>query len=159
MGHGVTQIIAILLQIENSLIQNAILDYKNAETEGGSRGIHNGAIIAIEEPEVSLHPCYQSRLADIFQDAVENYGSDLSFIIETHSEYLVRKMQAIVSEFSKEQFEKNPFVVYYFEQGDGAYDLGFLDSGRFERAFGAGFFDESSRSMFILRQNISKKLE
>lgn len=151
MGHGVTQMVSLLLQIENALTKREIIDYERAKAdfEKGDWEEDQGTIIAIEEPEVSLHPCYQSRLAEILRDAV-SYGNDLSFIIETHSEYLVRKMQAIVSSFSKEQFEAIPFVVYYFKSDGEAYDLGFTETGRFENGFGPGFFDEASNLKYEL---------
>ena len=39
--------------------------------------------IAVEEPEIHLHPKYQSLLADMFVDAYKTLGQHL--IIETHS--------------------------------------------------------------------------
>lgn len=149
VGHGVTQIVSILLQIEKTLIQSDISDYKAIGIDGGYNELKDlDTIIAIEEPEVSLHPCYQSLLAEILRDAAYNYGKGISFIIETHSEYLVRKMQAIVSTFADDEFEANPFVVYYFKEDGEAYDLCFTKSGRFEKGFGPGFFDEAARSKY-----------
>ena len=149
LGHGVTQIVSILLQIENALVQSDITDYKTMEIDGGYSEMKDyGTIIAIEEPEVSLHPCYQSMLAEILKDAACNYGKGISFLVETHSEYLVRKMQAIVSTFTKAEFDANPFVVYYFKENGEAYDLGFMSTGRFEKGFGPGFFDEAARSKY-----------
>lgn len=154
VGHGITQIVSILIQIESIILQNHSLKQRIASDR--TKESISPAIIMIEEPEVSLHPRIQSLLADILKDAATNYGGDIQFIVETHSEYLVRKMQAIVSGFTKEQFENNPFAVYYFEPDGEVVDLEFLESGRFKRSFGPGFFDEASRSMFILRQNGNK---
>ena len=148
MGHGITQIVSILLYIESALVENEVLSLKNARSNGGSVP---RAIIAIEEPEVSLHPRYQSMLAQVLYDASTAYGQDIVFILESHSEYLIRKMQALVSQFSKEEFEKNPFAVYYFKPNGESYDLVFLPSGRFQNSFGPGFFDEASRSKYLLR--------
>ncbi|TAE07506.1 MAG: hypothetical protein EAY72_14040, partial [Bacteroidetes bacterium] len=47
--------------------------------------------IIVEEPEANLHPNFQSLLAEMFVDAVKTFG--IQFIIETHSEYLIRKLQ------------------------------------------------------------------
>ena len=162
MGHGVTQIVSILLQIENALVQSDISDYKTIEVDGEYSEMKDlDTIIAIEEPEVSLHPCYQSMLAEILKDAACNYGKGISFIVETHSEYLVRKMQAIVSTFAEDEFDANPFVVYYFKEDGEAYDLGFTKTGRFERGFGPGFFDESARSKFevLKREELEQSKE
>ena len=105
---------------------------------------------------MSLHPCYQSLLADILYDAVKNYGGQIGFIVETHSEYFIRKTQALVSGFSEEQFKDNPFAIYYFGHDGSAYDLGFKKSGRFERDFGPGFFDETANLKYILFSNETK---
>ena len=105
------------------------------------------AIITIEEPEVSLHPNYQSLLAELFMDASLNYDVSILFIIETHSEYLVRKTQAIVANMtSEDEFNNNPFIVYYFNPDGTAYDLEYTESGRFAKPFGTGFFDEAGKS-------------
>lgn len=157
VGHGITQIISILLQIEGTLIQNEKLDFERAIRHGEI--MPTTAIICIEEPEVSLHPCYQSLLADILYDAVKNYGGRIQFVIETHSEYLIRKMQAIVSGFGKDEFEQNPFAVYYFNEDGTIKDLGFKESGRFKESFGPGFFDEAAKSKYLLRMNESQNKE
>ena len=154
VGHGITQIISILLQIEGMLIQNEKLDIERAYKQEKHKP--TTAIICIEEPEVSLHPCYQSLLADILYDAVKNYEGQIGFIVETHSEYFIRKIQALVSGFSEEQFKDNPFAVFYFTRDGGAYDLGFKKSGRFERDFGPGFFDETANLKYILFSNEAK---
>ena len=95
--------------------------------------------IAFEEPELSLHPKLQSKLAEIFYDAHINYGID--FIIETHSEYLVRKTQVIVANI--EEGKSNPFNVVYVPAGDKPYNMNYLNDGRFAKPFGSGFFDEA----------------
>lgn len=145
-GHGITQIISILLQIESILLDSEILDIERAQRQEARNPVT--AFIGFEEPEVSLHPKYQSLLADILHDAVTNYGHNIAFIVETHSEYLVRKLQAIVSGFTEDEFKDNPFVVYYFTADGGLYDLEFTTTGRFAQDFGSGFFDEAARSKY-----------
>ena len=86
-------------------------------------------------------------------DAATNYGTGVTFLIETHSEYLVRKSQAIVSDFSTEQMNNNPFVVYYFRENGELYDMEYTESGRFLRNFDTGFFDETAKSRYsVLRK-------
>lgn len=157
LGHGVTQITSILLQIETVIMENVINQAKN-RSEFFPEALLSPAIIAIEEPEVSLHPCFQSLLADIFYEAATNYGRQIVFLVETHSEYLVRKTQVLVSEFNKKDFKNNPFAVYYFQEDGEVYELGYKESGLFSRTFGPGFFDESARTMYrILRKEESLK--
>lgn len=109
------------------------------------------AAVIIEEPELNLHPALQSKLADLFLEVFEKYG--LSFIIETHSEYILRRSQVLVAE---KEFEiapnENPFCVYYFpkEIDQQPYRLEYQEDGSFNRNFGDGFFDEASSSTLEL---------
>ena len=132
LGHGVTQMLSILINIERHIYE-----------KGGQKTPYT---ICIEEPEVSLHPSWQSALGRIFYDAAVNYG--IHFIIETHSEYLIRATQAIVANTVNTEYELNaiPFVVYYIENGGKAYDMEYQVSGRFNKPFGTGFFDEAGKS-------------
>lgn len=147
MGHGVSQLVSLLLLTETSILDSKIRVSLKKEQIDGNQPYDNipPAILAIEEPEVSMHPNYQSKLASLFEDAVQNYHVDIRFIVETHSEYLVRKTQAIVSGYNSEQYNRNPFAVNYFTSEGEAYLLGYEKSGRFNRPFGDGFFDESAR--------------
>lgn len=133
-GHGVSQLLSILINIETAAIRNEVNDKSGNVT------------ICFEEPEVSLHPSWQSKLAYIFRDAYESFG--IHFILETHSEYLTRATQAMVAQEcqSESDLKTFPCVVYYMERNGTAYDLGYQLSGRFRRSFGTGFFDEAGKS-------------
>lgn len=103
-------------------------------------------IIIIEEPEQNLHPMLQSKLADLFYDLYINYA--FRFIIETHSEYLIRRTQVLVSKMNLSEVElnkQNPFKVYYFPKEGTPYDMHYLSDGHFQEAFGEGFFDEAGK--------------
>ena len=161
-GYGITQLVSILLNIETTIMKsNPILSipkerkfYGNAD--GELKEFYSQSTIAIEEPEIHLHPKYQSLLLDMFYDAYTNYN--IHFIIETHSEYLVRRSQAMVAEskFENEQELNNkcPFKVYYIPkpQEGKPYDMKYLPTGGFINNFGEGFFDEASKlDMIVLR--------
>ena len=156
MGHGVSQIVSLLLLIESSILDSKIKKAQIREQMEGHLPYDSvpPAILAIEEPEVSMHPNFQSKLACLFEDVVHNYHVDVRFIIETHSEYMVRRTQAYVAHLkTDEEFDKNPFVVYYFNNDGTAYDLEYMRSGRFANSFGTGFFDEAGKSSIeILRR-------
>lgn len=145
-GYGISQLVTFLLQIENEIIRNQITRQESFfMLEKNDDFSDASPTISLEEPEVSLHPSMQSRLADIFYDAYKNYG--IHFIIETHSEYLIRRTQAIVSKYkSEKEHADSPFSVYYIDKGGKSYQLKYTESGRFDRPFGKGFFDEASRS-------------
>lgn len=52
----------------------------------------------IEQPEIHLHPKIQAELADLFIDIVKNSGNEKKLIIETHSEYLLKRLRRRISE-------------------------------------------------------------
>ena len=121
--------------------------------------IKNGGrvIFFIEEPEQNLHPAFQSKLADLFHEAITVSGERIQFVIETHSEYLVRRTQVIVAEgVQKEPSGENPhtdidfwnhrFKVYYFPENEIPYSMDYRSNGQFEHPFGAGFYDEAGKN-------------
>lgn len=141
-------------------IQLMILLFRVA-TKMAEAGIGYGTkkvdfLLIIEEPEQNLHPMLQSKLADLFYELNQEYG--FRFIIETHSEYLIRKSQVIVGKSNKNDGPfNNPFRVYYFPSEGEPYDLPYAKSGRFEEQFGTGFFDEASKwNREILRNENSR---
>jgi hypothetical protein len=69
-------------------------------------------------------------------------------VIETHSEYLIRKSQLLGLEkqyFGNQTLNTNPFKVFYFTLDDGPYEMKYTAQGRFDRDFNEGFYDEASR--------------
>ena len=152
-GYGITQIFAILLNIEVAIMSRKSLKYyedKNIEWNAKILKKYSEPTIAIEEPEIHLHPRYQSLLAELFYDAYKTYG--IHFIIETHSEYLIRKSQVIVAglKFSSNQEaeEKCPFRTYYMPNNSKPYSLGYRKDGKFVEEFGSGFYDEATNLAF-----------
>lgn len=155
LGYGITQLITILIRIEIAILESEndrIPEdkYNMSERKRCVFVLNSGSTIAIEEPEVHLHPNYQSLLADMFYDAYVNYN--VNFIIETHSEYLIRRSQVIVSslnyESNTEVETKCPFQTYYVPNGGLPYSLGYRKDGKFKEKFGTGFYDEASNLAF-----------
>ncbi len=109
--------------------------------------------VLLEEPEQNLHPAVQSQLADLINIINKDYG--VRFVIETHSEYLVRHTQVLAARLFKEGLYDIPFKVFYIT-GENAHpydDMGFQKNGKFEKAFGPGFFnvaDDAAMELFDL---------
>lgn len=54
-----------------------------------------GSIVMVEEPESHLHPVAQTILAEMLASVSRDRG--VQFIVETHSEHLLRRMQTLVA--------------------------------------------------------------
>ncbi len=127
-GFGAGQVFTILLRIAQSI------DSKLNQTQ----------LILIEEPEANLHPRLQSKLSQLFHDVYIEYG--IHFVVETHSEYLIRKSQLIglENDYFSDDGIANPFKVFYFQKEEGVYEMEYTAEGRFNRDFGEGFYDEAT---------------
>ncbi|MBR6989510.1 MAG: ATP-binding protein [Bacteroidaceae bacterium] len=132
-GTGTIQIIILLLQIAIAFATRKRITF------------------FIEEPEQNLHPALQSKLAEMFYEVWKESHGNISFIVETHSEYLVRHTQVIAAKeidngvYTTDEFNE-VMKVYYFPEHDQPYLMGYRQNGYFERQFGKGFYDEASNS-------------
>ncbi len=63
------------------------------------------AIIAMEQPEIHLHPALQAELGDVFIESALGENKN-RFILETHSEHLILRILRRIRETTK--FRKNP---------------------------------------------------
>lgn len=152
-GMGSIQIMVMLFRIAATLRRFNL-------TNKTSKELAYKPIIVIEEPEQNLHPNVQSILADLLKYVSENYHS--RFIVETHSEYLVRRIQGIVGEakyVDEEELKANcPFVIMEFKENDDPEAMEFQTTGGFKGQFGEGFLDEASRlDMEIIRNERGQK--
>lgn len=107
--------------------------------------------IIIEEPEIHLHPKFQSLLVDMFAEAQREYN--IHFIIETHSEYFIRRLQLRVAE---KKIPVNDVSVIYVDENSLPYNMGLAETGKFSQEFGSGFFDEADNAAIELFDLTSK---
>jgi len=157
-GHGIVQLfpLLILLSISDQYSPKEYLTDTEKELVF-TRFPYK--FLVVQEPEISLHPALQSKLADLFSGITESTGCIV--IIETHSEYLIRKLQYLTA---KKQIDKNDLVIYYFNQknndvpNDVFFPINVNDDGKLSREFGPGFFDEADNialDIFLLSQSQS----
>lgn len=139
-GMGAIQMMILLLRL--ATIMHIAKSDKSASTT-----------VVIEEPEQNLHPKMQSLLADLLQSIATSNEYKVNFIIETHSEYLIRKSQVLVAQekyANKEDLTaNNPFKIYYLpSDGSDRYEMDYRTDGCFANDFGEGFFDEAENLAF-----------
>lgn len=158
LGFGYSQVLPILLSIvlythlHNSNIAH-IADDTIIKSEF-FKGLNDklSPILIIEEPEANLHPNLQSKLADIFYLAYKKLG--VRFILETHSEYLIRKLQYLTA---KKELKSKDSIIYYFNDDrfvtakePKVKEIFINQFGGLSDSFGPGFFDEATRLKFDL---------
>ena len=74
-------------------------------------------IISIEQPEVHIHPKLQADLGDLLAEAIKEPRQN-RFIIETHSEHLILRLQRLVRK--KEIRPEDVSVIYVSRRPEGA---------------------------------------
>ena len=114
-------------------------------------------IIAIEQPEIHLHPALQADLGDVFIQSALGESKN-RFLIETHSEHLLlrvmRRMRETASgDLPKRVPEVTPKdVCVLFVEPDGSRsiirEMPLNDSGELVKAWPGGFFEEGLREIF-----------
>ncbi|WP_103028046.1 AAA family ATPase [Salinibacter altiplanensis] len=109
------------------------------------------SVLLLEEPEANLHPNLQSRLADLL---VELIDSGHQVLVETHSEYLVRRLQYLVARGRCDNDSTSLLYVDGVEDGEtrspNVRSISIDEHGQLSEPFGSGFFDEATDLMVDL---------
>lgn len=150
IGMGMSQILPILIQCQVA---------------------GEGDFIIIEQPELHLHPLAQAQLGDLFAQTIyaesasqaafksdnpDHRLNQIRFLLETHSEHLLTRLQSRVAETFAIEKSKNPislnetvkmhkevnrkrkpftylarqhFVSYYITREDGISEIGMIELG------------------------------
>lgn len=109
-GYGVSQILPVLGQVWW------------ANNKPRPARFTSALILAIEQPELHLHPAHQALLADAFVSGLQLTGADQSakedtthFILETHSETMINRLGALIAE---KKISPNLIQILIFDAGD-----------------------------------------
>lgn len=148
VGFGFSQLIPVIAQIHAA--SRSLGSSKVQQPDGAS-----APIIAIEQPELHLHPAFQAQLGSYFVNAAQagRGARKFRFLIETHSEPLVNEVARLVA---LGQIRPEDVNIYLFER-DGAtnttkvervhvredgtllnWPFGFFSSGKLNNMFGRG---------------------
>jgi predicted ATPase len=107
--------------------------------------------ILVEQPEIHLHPRLQAELGTLFAECIKAPNRN-QFIIETHSEHLILRLQRLIR---RGDLEPNQVSVLYVGRAPGDESFGSVvqqleidDDGDFITQWPDGFFDESLEEMF-----------
>jgi|688.fasta_scaffold29438_2 hypothetical protein len=81
-------------------------------------------LLAIEQPELHIHPRLQAEIADLFIEAI--HDNKHRFIIETHSEHLILRLLRRIRETevnkapTDRSLRTDELAIYYLRQEDGS---------------------------------------
>ncbi|GIW83134.1 MAG: hypothetical protein KatS3mg105_4941 [Gemmatales bacterium] len=103
-------------------------------------------IISIEQPEVHIHPRLQADLGDLLVEAIRKPHYQ-RFIVETHSEHLVLRLQRLIRERKLQPEDVSVIYVSRGVSGAQAQRLAIDESGDFMDDWPGGFFPERLREL------------
>lgn len=135
-GSGSTRMLMILLGIANARHYYDLRDYTD------NLRYYPGTIV-LEQPESGLHPSWQSKLPEIFVDSYKELG--LHFLVETHSEHFINKLQYLVA---MGKLESSDVVVYYLDNRGGEIkpiEITLDKGGNLSQEMPGAFLDEDDR--------------
>lgn len=117
VGFGISQILPIIVQ--------GFLSF-------------NHSLTMIEQPEIHLHPKMQADLADLFIDIIKaEEGTKKYLLIETHSEYLLRRLRRRISEKHKGISSKD-IAIYFIHPKSSEKDSAIIEE---KNVSDSGFFE------------------
>lgn len=115
------------------------------------------SVLAVEQPELHVHPAIQTRLADVLARQVIG-AQDRLLLLETHSEHLmlrllrrVREHQECETQPGAPQIKPDDLSVLYLSNEAGSMNITELPvtpDGDFSRPWPKGFFEERVAELF-----------
>jgi predicted ATPase len=118
--------------------------------------VPGGSVVAIEQPELHIHPAMQVALGDLFIEGATKRG--MSFLIETHSEHLILRLLRRVRETSDGELppslppvKPEDISVVYVDKDERGMRIASLpidETGEFTERWPRGFFVERGEELF-----------
>ena len=123
---------------------------------------HQG-VLAIEQPELHIHPAIQVGIGDLFIEAIQSNMENAlpvkkTLLVETHSEHIMLRLLRRIRETTEANLPPgvrglNPddLSVVYFESGESGVNFRQLrvdDTGEFLDRWPKGFFEERAEELF-----------
>lgn len=119
-------------------------------------------ILAIEQPELHVHPAIQVGLGDLFIQAIQAHesivGAGKTLLVETHSEHIMLRLLRRIRETSENEVPpgavgllSEDLSVIYVESGDDGVRFQPLrvdSDGEFIDRWPKGFFEERAKELF-----------
>lgn len=103
-GYGYSQLLPIITQLW--VILNTQMDSKEKVP----------VVLAIEQPELHLHPELQAKLIDIIANIAKNKKDKIQFILETHSETMINRLGNLI--YKNKISEKDVNIVIFEKKND-----------------------------------------
>ena len=117
----------------------------------------SGKILAMEQPEIHLHPRLQAELGDVFIESALGSRKN-NFILETHSEHLILRILRRIRETVEGELPKgippirpqDVSVLFVSPTRTGATvtEIPIREDGEFAKRWPQGFFDERAKELF-----------
>jgi hypothetical protein len=114
--------------------------------------------IAIEQPELHIHPAFQVVIGDLFTQSNESKTTNPMFIVETHSEHIILRILRRIRQTKEEKFSptgkhvtpEDISITYLQSTSEGiiAKKQAITEDGDFEEDWPNGFFDERDEELF-----------
>jgi len=113
-------------------------------------------IMAIEQPEIHLHPALQAELGDLFIESALGENKN-TFLLETHSEHLILRLMRRLRETHEDKLPKgitpvrSEEVAVLYVDADGpssiVREMPLNERGELVKAWPGGFFEEGLREV------------
>ena len=113
VGFGFSQLLPIVAQIHAASIRSS-----QPFGDRYGRGAIGQFLMAVEQPELHLHPALQEGLGDLFAAAVKPINGRATtrrFLIETHSEALIARFSQLIVSGA---LSADDVIMYFVEKDD-----------------------------------------